>query len=242
MRLLVQRVSRASVLVKETNIVSGSIERGLCILVGIHREDTKQDVEKGVKKILGLKLFPANIENNIKSKEFSNEEKCLDSISDKLDLNHNDDEKQTNTSPFISDSNGNPKLNKKSDELPVPKKSNFSYNSNKDVIELNQTESQRDKSDTKPLKDGRWALNVKDIGGSILAVSQFTLFARTDKGKKPDFRFALSGTKARDLFDLFVSLIRDSGIPISTGVFGNEMSVSIENDGPITLIIDTHDP
>jgi D-tyrosyl-tRNA(Tyr) deacylase len=82
--------------------------------------------------------------------------------------------------------------------------------------------------------------SVRDSGGGILAVSQFTLHASTKKGARPSYSAAAPPEVARPLFDTFVSALeRELGRPISTGVFGAHMQVSLINDGPVTLWMDS---
>jgi D-aminoacyl-tRNA deacylase len=82
--------------------------------------------------------------------------------------------------------------------------------------------------------------SVQEIGGQILAVSQFTLHASTKKGARPSYSAAAAPDIARPLFDAFVrALARELGRPVAVGVFGAHMRVSLVNDGPVTLWIDT---
>ena len=80
--------------------------------------------------------------------------------------------------------------------------------------------------------------SVLDVNGSILTISQFTLYGDVKKGNRPSYIKALGGDKALPLYDKFNELLR-SQIKVETGVFGADMKVSINNDGPCTIIIDT---
>lgn len=82
--------------------------------------------------------------------------------------------------------------------------------------------------------------SVAEVGGGILAVSQFTLYASTRKGNRPSWSGAAPPEVARPMFDAFVaSLSRELGQPVPTGVFGAEMRVALVNDGPVTIAIDS---
>ena len=83
--------------------------------------------------------------------------------------------------------------------------------------------------------------DVTQIGGSILLVSNFTVAANTREGRRPSFIAAAETEKGRELFDLLVNEIRKLGIPVETGRFGADMLVSIVNDGPVTVILDSTD-
>ncbi|MBQ9860141.1 MAG: D-tyrosyl-tRNA(Tyr) deacylase [Clostridia bacterium] len=83
-------------------------------------------------------------------------------------------------------------------------------------------------------------LSVLDIGGSVLAVSQFTLCANTARGRRPDFFGAARPEQALPLFDHFVECLRCEGIAdVQTGEFGADMQVRLLNDGPVTILLDT---
>lgn len=94
-------------------------------------------------------------------------------------------------------------------------------------------------------EDGRWKNSVAEPPQgqklSILAVSQFTLYARTDNGAKPDFHEAMPGTAARVLFDRFVQILKDKigSDQVQTGAFGQFMQVEIINDGPVTILLES---
>lgn len=83
-------------------------------------------------------------------------------------------------------------------------------------------------------------LSVLDVGGSILAVSQFTLCASTARGRRPDFFGAARPEVAQPLFDYFVSCLREMNVKdVQTGEFGADMKVRLLNDGPVTILLDT---
>ena len=85
--------------------------------------------------------------------------------------------------------------------------------------------------------------SVQEAGGEILAVSQFTLFASVKKGNRPSWSRAARGAVSQPLFERFVArLSAELGKPVPTGVFGADMRVSLVNDGPVTLAIDSRSP
>ena len=88
-------------------------------------------------------------------------------------------------------------------------------------------------------KDGKFNLSAEDINAQILLVSQFTLYADTKKGKRPSFAKAAQGELARSLWLKTVEKFRESSLKIETGVFGASMKVSLENDGPVTLQVES---
>lgn len=77
-----------------------------------------------------------------------------------------------------------------------------------------------------------------DTGGSILSVSQFTLYGDASKGRRPSYVKALSGEKAIVLYNEFNQKLKDKNIHVETGIFGAEMKVSLINDGPITILLE----
>lgn len=85
---------------------------------------------------------------------------------------------------------------------------------------------------------GKMNRSVMDVGGEILAISQFTLYGDTRKGRRPGFSDAAPPEMAEPLYERFVELLRPGGIKVETGRFGARMSVRIHNDGPVTLILE----
>lgn len=88
---------------------------------------------------------------------------------------------------------------------------------------------------------GRMNLSLVDVHGSALIVSQFTLFADMSKGRRPSLLKAGDPARAEQLYELFVQRFRERGIETGTGSFGADMRVSIENDGPVTLVLSSDD-
>ena len=84
--------------------------------------------------------------------------------------------------------------------------------------------------------EGKMNLGLDEVGGSVLAVSQFTLAASIKKGRRPGFDRAMPGDQAEPLFDQFVDRVRAEGIPVETGIFGAMMDVELVNSGPVTLL------
>ena len=142
MKIILQKVKKASVSVE--NKVVGSIDKGYCLLVGVHKDSTEEDAKYLAKKVAQARLF--------------------------------EDE--------------NDKIN----------------------------------------------LSLKDVGGSILSVSQFTLYADTKKGNRPSFTSAAGAEKANQLYEKFNEFLREEGVTVETGIFQTMMEVNIVNDGPITIV------
>lgn len=147
MKVVIQRVSQAQVAIEEQ--IVGQIKQGSMVLVGIHQEDTPEDVAYVVGKISKLRVFE-------------------------------DDEGKMNRS-------------------------------------------------------------IQEIEGSILSISQFTLYAKTKKGNRPSFIEAARPDVAIPLYELFNQQLEAEGIAVATGEFGADMQVSLTNDGPVTIVIDTRE-
>lgn len=80
-----------------------------------------------------------------------------------------------------------------------------------------------------------------EVGGSILSISQFTLYADTKRGRRPSYTKALNGEKSVELYDLFNKKLKEMNIDVQTGKFGADMKVSLVNDGPTTIILDSEE-
>ncbi|MBC8377698.1 MAG: D-tyrosyl-tRNA(Tyr) deacylase [Planctomycetes bacterium] len=88
--------------------------------------------------------------------------------------------------------------------------------------------------------DGKMNLSVKDIGGGILLISQFTLFGDCRKGRRPDFTAAGAPETAKLLYEKTITAIGEKGVPVQTGIFAAHMHIDSINDGPVTLILDSN--
>lgn len=89
--------------------------------------------------------------------------------------------------------------------------------------------------------DGKMNRSVQDVGGSILLVSQFTLYGRCNRGRRPDFTQAASPEVAEGMYQSFGRALEATGIPVEYGVFGAHMKLSLTNDGPVTILLERTD-
>ena len=90
-------------------------------------------------------------------------------------------------------------------------------------------------------KNGKLNLSIKDIHGTALVVSQFTLCADTHKGRRPSFVRAAPPEKGSTLYEDFMKKLEVQGVPIQSGEFGAMMNVNIQNDGPVTIVLNSRD-
>lgn len=89
-------------------------------------------------------------------------------------------------------------------------------------------------------ENGKMNLSLEDVGGEVIVVSNFTLCADCSHGKRPSFINAQRPIQANELYEYFIKRLKFNGVPkVGTGVFGGDMLVHIDNDGPVTLILDT---
>lgn len=89
-----------------------------------------------------------------------------------------------------------------------------------------------------PDEGGRMNRSLRDVGGEILCVSQFTLYGDATQGRRPGFDRAAPSDKAQSLYEAFLALLRAEGCPVQSGAFGARMEVALVNDGPVTLILE----
>ncbi len=90
-------------------------------------------------------------------------------------------------------------------------------------------------------EQGKMNLSVMDVKGEVLVISQFTLAASSRKGNRPSFDAAEVPERARAIYDTFVTKLREAGLSVQTGVFAESMSVSLTNDGPVTILVDSRE-
>lgn len=90
-----------------------------------------------------------------------------------------------------------------------------------------------------PDADGKMNLSLKDVGGELMAISQFTLYGDCRKGRRPGFDQAASPEEAKRLYEVFVNFVRSCGVTVACGQFQAHMLVSLENDGPVTMLLDS---
>jgi D-tyrosyl-tRNA(Tyr) deacylase len=89
-----------------------------------------------------------------------------------------------------------------------------------------------------PDANGQMNRSLREMGGEILCVSQFTLHGDASRGRRPGFDQAAPSAVAANLYGTFLRLLREEGVPVQSGLFGAKMSVSLVNDGPVTLILE----
>ncbi|MCI9387477.1 MAG: D-tyrosyl-tRNA(Tyr) deacylase [Lachnospiraceae bacterium] len=87
--------------------------------------------------------------------------------------------------------------------------------------------------------DGKTNLSISDVGGEFLVISQFTLYADCRKGNRPSFTLAGKPDMAEELYEYIMEAIQEKGFPVARGEFGADMKVSILNDGPFTILLDS---
>ena len=91
-------------------------------------------------------------------------------------------------------------------------------------------------------ENGKMNKSLEDVKGSILLISQFTLYAATRKGRRPSFDMASRPEHAEPLYEYFIKKLRSRGVKVETGIFGADMQVEIHNDGPVTMLVEYPDP
>lgn len=94
---------------------------------------------------------------------------------------------------------------------------------------------------TFPDAEGKMNVSLSDIGGSLLVVSNFTLAADCRRGNRPSFSHAANAEQAKPLYRHFLNTLFSFSVPVQTGVFGADMQLSLINDGPVTIVLDTDD-
>ncbi len=90
-------------------------------------------------------------------------------------------------------------------------------------------------------EDGKMNLSAKDVNAGLFVVSQFTLFARCKKGKRPNFMDAAGAQKGKEYYEKIVQELRNTGLEVGTGEFGEHMNIVFNNDGPVTILLDSRE-
>ena len=90
-------------------------------------------------------------------------------------------------------------------------------------------------------EEGKINRSLKDVGGKILSISQFTLYGDCRKGNRPSFVNALGGREAEEMYDYYNECLVQEGIPVETGIFGADMKIELVNDGPVTIMMDSEE-
>lgn len=90
-------------------------------------------------------------------------------------------------------------------------------------------------------EQGKMNRSVQEVDGEIMVVSQFTLYADCRKGRRPNFLEAAPPELGRELYEQFITVLREKGVRVATGRFGADMAVELTNDGPVTIMLDTAD-
>ena len=88
---------------------------------------------------------------------------------------------------------------------------------------------------------GKMNRSIKDVGGSVLAISQFTLYGSCKNGNRPSFTDAMNYVKANEYYDIYCNMLKENGLTVCRGVFGADMKISLINDGPVTILMDSND-
>ena len=115
----------------------------------------------------------------------------------------------------------------------------FGLDDNRDVVDkmANKLSKLRVFED----ENGKMNLGLRDVGGDILSISQFTLYADASKGNRPSFNLALKGDEAIKLYDYFNEVLTNLGFRVEKGIFGADMKIGLLNDGPVTIILDSEE-